>query len=164
MLSEEENEIYSRHICLDEIGLEGQLKLKRSKVFVVGAGGLGGPLLQYLSAAGVGTIGIADFDAVEKSNLHRQILFSYASQGKNKALEAKKRLLENNPFVSIEPFTGGVTAENALDILKDYDIIVDCSDNYDTRYLINDACVLLNKPLIYAAIYKFASNSSNCKM
>ncbi len=160
MLSKEENEIYSRQICLSEIGVEGQLKLKNSRVLVIGAGGLGCPVLQYLSAAGVGTIGIVDFDTVDKSNLQRQILFSYSSQGKNKATEAKKRLLENNPFVSIQTYTAGIHANNAIELLENYDIVVDCSDNYDTRYLINDACVLLDKPLVYAAIYKFEGQVS----
>lgn len=160
MFSKEEKEIYQRQICLDEIGEVGQLKLKRSKVLVVGAGGLGCPVLQYLSAAGVGTIGIADFDQIDASNLHRQVLFSYSSLGKSKALEAKKRLLENNPFIDIETIIEGITIGNAEEVISRFDLVVDCTDNYNTRYLINDSCVLLNKPLVYGAIYKFEGQVS----
>lgn len=160
MLSNEEHNLYSRHLLLDEVGEDGQLKLKNSKVLVIGAGGLGCPVLQYIGAAGVGTIGIVDFDTVDKSNLQRQVLFSYDSIGKNKALEAKKRLSASNPFIEIIPFSNGINATNALQIIEEFDIIVDCTDNYSTRFLINDACVLLNKPLVYSAIYKFEGQIS----
>jgi adenylyltransferase/sulfurtransferase len=160
MLTKEEQEIYNRHLQLDEVGLEGQLKLKSSKVLVIGAGGLGCPVLQYLSAAGVGEIGVVDFDTVDKSNLHRQILYSYNSQGKKKVEESKRRLEENNPFNSIQTYSERITTENAMDLIGAYDIVVDCSDNYDTRYLVNDCCVTLDKPMVYAAIYKFEGQVS----
>ncbi|MDX2362294.1 MAG: molybdopterin-synthase adenylyltransferase MoeB [Crocinitomicaceae bacterium] len=155
MLTAEEKEIYSRHLLLEEVGLEGQLKLKNARVLVIGAGGLGCPVLQYICAAGIGTIGIADHDTVDKSNLQRQILFGYSSLGKSKALEAKKRLSDLNPTTKITTYTDGITIENALDIIDLYDAVVDCTDNYQTRYLVNDACIILNKPLIYGAIHKF---------
>ncbi len=151
----EEHEFYSRQIILDEIGENGQKRLKLSRVLVIGAGGLGCPVLQYLVSAGVGTVGIVDFDTVSRSNLHRQVLYNYNSIGKNKAVEAQKRLSESNPFIEVIAHTDQLIPENAIDIIKEYDIIVDCTDNYESRYLINDACVLLGKPLVYAAIYKF---------
>jgi sulfur-carrier protein adenylyltransferase/sulfurtransferase len=160
MLSKEESEKYSRHILLGEVGLEGQLKLKQSSVLVIGAGGLGCPVLQYLNAAGVGHIGIVDFDTVDKSNLQRQILFGHSSLGKNKAEEAKIRLQDNNPFTKFDVITERLDPSNSIEILSKYSIIVDCTDNYETRYLVNDACVLLNKPLVYAAIYKFEGQVS----
>ena len=160
MLSQIEQDTYSRHLLLDEIGVEGQIKLKHARVLVIGAGGLGCPVLQYLCAAGVGTIGISDHDVVETSNLHRQILFGTSSKGKSKALEAKKRLQEMNPSVEINSYTDGTTIHSIETQLSKYDWIVDCTDNYQTRYLINDACVLYNKTLIYAAIYKFEGQVS----
>lgn len=160
MLSPEEKEIYARHLLLDEVGIEGQMKLKKSSVLVIGAGGLGCPVLQYICAAGVGKIGIADHDTVDKSNLQRQILFSYASIGKRKADEAKARLQGLNPFTEIITYNSGVTTENILDIIPEYDIVVDCTDNYQTRYLVNDACVLENKPMVYGAIHKFEGQVS----
>lgn len=160
MLSPEEHEIYSRHLILDNIGLSGQLKLKNSSVLVVGAGGLGCPVLQYLTAAGVGTIGIADHDTVEKSNLQRQILFGHSSLGKLKVDEAKKRLEDLNPFVNFKTFADGINTDNAIDLISDFDITVDCTDNFETRYLINDACRIQNKPLVYGAIHKFEGQVS----
>ncbi|MFT5777220.1 MAG: molybdopterin/thiamine biosynthesis adenylyltransferase/rhodanese-related sulfurtransferase [Crocinitomicaceae bacterium] len=155
MLTPEEKEIYSRHLLLEEIGLEGQLMLKNSSVLVIGAGGLGCPVLQYLCAAGVGTLGIIDDDTVDKSNLQRQVLYGHSSLGKLKVVEAKRRLNDLNPYVEINTYPERITVENALIIGASYDIIVDCTDNYQTRYLVNDACYLLDKPLVYGAIHKF---------
>jgi adenylyltransferase/sulfurtransferase len=160
MLSKEEKQRYSRHIILSEIGLEGQQKLKNSSVLVVGAGGLGCPALQYLAAAGVGKIGIVDFDTVDISNLQRQILFGTKDLGKNKALAAKDRLLENNNLIDIECFTEKIDSKNALEIIKNFDLVLDGSDNFATRYLLNDSCVLLGKPLVYGAIFKFEGQIS----
>lgn len=151
---------YSRHIVLSEIGLEGQQKLSQAKVLVIGAGGLGCPALQYLAAAGIGTLGIVDFDIVEESNLQRQILFGTTSLGANKALAAKKRLEDLNPTISIEAFPEKLTAKNALHRFEPYDIIVDGTDNFNTRYLINDAAIIQNKPVVYGAIYKFEGQVS----
>ena len=160
MLSPEEHEIYSRHLILEKIGLSGQLKLKNSSVLIIGAGGLGCPVLQYLSAAGVGTIGIADHDTVEKTNLQRQVLFGHSSLGKLKVDVAKKRLKHLNPFVNFKTFADGITIGNAIDLVSAFDIIVDCTDNFETRYLINDACFIQNKPLVYGAIHKFEGQVS----
>jgi len=146
---------YNRHIILSEIGQKGQDKLTQAKVLVVGAGGLGCPVLQYLTAAGIGTIGIVDFDIVEKSNLQRQVLFGTSSLGKNKAIAAKQRLLDLNDTISIHTYPEKLTHKNVLELFKDYDIIVDGTDNFATRYLINDASIITNKPLVYGAIYKF---------
>ena len=155
MLSEQEKHIYDRQIRLNEVGISGQEKLKASKVLVVGAGGLGCPALQYLTAAGIGTIGIADFDQVDVSNLQRQVLFGHSSIGKNKAIESIKRLYDLNPNVVFEAHEEGVTVSNAREIIREYDIIVDCSDNYATRYLINDVCVLEGKPFVSGSIHQF---------
>ncbi len=146
---------YNRHIVLKEIGQKGQDKLTNAKVLVVGAGGLGCPVLQYLTAAGIGTLGIIDFDVVTVSNLQRQVLFGTASLGKNKAIAAKKRLMDLNNTITINACSERLTHKNALNIFKNYDIIVDGTDNFATRYLINDASIITNKPLIYGAIYKF---------
>ncbi len=153
-------ERYQRHIVLSEVGQEGQDKLSKAKVLVVGAGGLGCPVLQYLVAAGIGTIGIIDFDVVEESNLQRQILFGTSSIGKNKALTAKERLEDLNPTITINAYPEELTSKNALKIFKDYDIIVDGTDNFATRYLINDAAILAQKPVVYGAIYKFEGQVS----
>jgi adenylyltransferase/sulfurtransferase len=151
---------YSRHIILSEIGQAGQDKLSNAKVLVVGAGGLGCPILQYLAAAGVGTLGIIDFDVVEISNLQRQVLFGTKSLGKNKAIEAKKRLEDLNDDISITAYPEKLTYTNAIDLFNQYDIIVDGSDNFETRYLVNDACIITNKPLVFGAIYKFEGQVS----
>ncbi len=151
---------YNRHIVLSEVGQKGQDKLSNSKVLVVGAGGLGCPVLQYLTAAGIGTIGIIDFDVVEESNLQRQILFGTSSLGENKALAAKNRLTDLNPTILIEAYPQKLTSGNALTLFKNYDIIVDGTDNFATRYLINDAAILVNKPVVYGAIYKFEGQVS----
>jgi len=146
---------YNRHIILSEIGKKGQDKLTNAKVLVVGAGGLGCPVLQYLTAAGIGLIGIIDFDVVEESNLQRQVLFGNSSLGKNKAIAAKERLSDLNNTININTYTEKLTHKNALELFEEYDIIVDGTDNFDTRYLINDASIITNKPLVYGAIYKF---------
>lgn len=135
--------------------MAGQLKLKHARVLVVGAGGLGSPVLLYLTAAGIGTIGIADHDTIDISNLQRQVLFTTASAGESKALAAEKRLQQLNPLVSFRVHPVKLTSQNALDILRDYDVVVDGTDNFATRYLLNDACVLLDKPLVYGSILKF---------
>lgn len=151
---------YDRHIILSEIGQSGQDKLKHAKVLVVGAGGLGCPVLQYLTAAGVGNLGIIDFDVVEKSNLQRQILFGTSSLGQNKTEAAKTRLEDLNNEISIIAYAEKLTYKNALELFNQYDIIVDGTDNFETRYLINDACIITNKPLVFGAIYKFEGQVS----
>ena len=160
MLSKEEINRCSRHIILPEIGIEGQEKLKGAKVLVVGAGGLGCPVLQYLVSAGIGTIGIVDGDVVDESNLQRQILYSYADIGKFKAETAKRKLTILNPDCKLQTANCKLVSANALDIIKDYDLIIDGSDNFPTRYLINDACVMLNKPLVFGSIFKFEGQAS----
>jgi adenylyltransferase/sulfurtransferase len=151
---------YSRHITLSEVGLIGQLKIAESKVLVIGAGGLGAPLLLYLNAAGVGTIGIVDFDTVSLSNLQRQVLFREQDLDLNKADIAKELLSTRNSELNITSYPVALTTSNALEIIKPYDIVVDCTDNFRTRYLINDACIKLNKPFVFAAIYKFEGQLS----
>jgi len=160
MLSGEELKRYNRHLILTEIGLQGQEKLKKSKVLVVGAGGLGCPILQYLAAAGVGTIGICDFDFVDESNLQRQILFTISDIGKQKAVVASEKLAKNNPYVNFAVHDQMLTKQNVFEIFAPYDVIVDGSDNFPTRFLINDACVILGKPLVFGAIYKFEGQVS----
>lgn len=151
---------YSRHITLSEVGLIGQLKIAESKVLVIGAGGLGAPLLLYLTAAGVGTIGIVDSDTVSLSNLQRQVLFREQDLDLNKADIAKELLSARNSELNITAYPVALSTSNALEIIKPYDIVVDCTDNFRTRYLINDACIKLNKPFVFAAIYKFEGQLS----
>ncbi len=146
---------YSRHLSLPEVGIEGQKKLKNAKILVIGAGGLGCPVSLYLAAAGIGTIGMVDFDTVDESNLQRQILFGIDQQGKSKLSSAKERLKKLNPYTSYILHEVAISSENALDIIKDYDLVIDGTDNFPTRYLVNDACVLLNKPNVYGSIYRF---------
>jgi molybdopterin/thiamine biosynthesis adenylyltransferase/rhodanese-related sulfurtransferase len=153
--SPEELSRYNRHIILPHFGLEGQQKLKAARVLVVGAGGLGSPLLLYLAAAGVGTIGIIDFDVVNDSNLQRQVLFGVDDITHFKVSAAKRRLLELNPYIDIITYNTPLTSANALDIIKEYDTVADGSDNFPTRYLVNDACVLTGKPYVYASIFQF---------
>lgn len=155
MLTTDELRRYNRHLLIPEFGLAGQERLKAARVLVIGCGGLGSPILLYLAAAGVGTLGIIDGDRVDESNLQRQILYGTESIGKAKVEETAKRLQSLNPFCTIEPYFEQLTSKNALGILEKYDLIIDGSDNFPTRYLVNDACVLLNKPLIYGAIYRF---------
>ena len=154
-LSQKELVRYNRHIILPEIGLEGQEKLKKAKVLVIGAGGLGCPVLLYLSAAGVGTLGILDFDEVSESNLHRQILYTSADVGQSKAAVAAQKLKAQNPFTNFVVHNVRLSTENALSIFEQYDIVVDGSDNFPTRYLVNDACVITNKVLVFGSIFKF---------
>jgi len=154
-LSSEEHKQYSRHLLLDKIGEEGQLKLKEAKVLVIGAGGLSCPALQYIAAAGVGTIGIVDDDVVDQSNLQRQILYRTEDIGKPKVLCAKKALEGINPLITINAHQVRLSKGNAIDLYKDYDIIIDGTDNFPTRYLCNDAAVLANKPLVFGSIFKF---------
>lgn len=160
MLTNEERAYYSRQILIDEIGQAGQQKLSDAKVLIIGAGGLGCPVLQYISAAGVGNIGIVDGDIVDVSNLHRQILFGMDAIGKNKSIEAVRVLEKHNPFVRFRAYPFNLTAENAVELFLEYDVVVDCSDNYETRFLVNDACVLLNKSLVYGSIYRFEGQVS----
>lgn len=151
---------YSRHIVLSEVGQKGQEKLSNAKVLVIGAGGLGCPVLQYLTAAGIGTLGIVDFDIVEESNLQRQILFGTSSLGMNKALASQNRLEDLNPGIILKAYPEQLTSNNAIELFKSYDLIVDGTDNFTTRYLINDAAIITNKPVVYGAIYKFEGQVS----
>jgi molybdopterin/thiamine biosynthesis adenylyltransferase/rhodanese-related sulfurtransferase len=154
-LSKDEVLRYSRHLIMPEVGMEGQLKLKQAKVLCIGTGGLGAPLGLYLAAAGVGRIGLVDFDSVDYTNLQRQILFGTSDVGRPKIEAASARLRNLNPEIQVDQFETRLTSENALDILHDYDIIVDGTDNFPTRYLVNDACVLLGKPNVYGSIFRF---------
>jgi molybdopterin/thiamine biosynthesis adenylyltransferase/rhodanese-related sulfurtransferase len=159
-LTRDELRRYSRHLSLPDVGVEGQRKLKASRVLVIGAGGLGAPLGLYLAAAGVGTIGIVDHDDVEESNLQRQVIHSTAAVGTSKARSAARRIAELNPTVTTNVHATRLTSENAFDILGGYEIIVDGTDNFPTRYLVNDACVLLRKPLVYGSVYRFEGQAS----
>ena len=154
-LSKEEILRYSRHLIMPEVGMDGQLKLKQAQVLLIGAGGLGAPLGLYLAAAGVGRLGIVDFDVVDFTNLQRQITFSTKDVGRKKAEAARERLSSMNPDIQIDTFDTRLTSENALDLFKDFDIIVDGTDNFPTRYLVNDACILLGKPNVYGSIFRF---------
>ena len=155
MLTREDLLRYNRQILLPEFGTEGQQRLKDGSILVIGAGGLGSPALLYLTAAGVGRIGIVDFDVVEESNLQRQIIFTTQDVGSPKAAKAGERLRQLNPAVSVEIHPFVLTSQNALDLISKYDLIIDGSDNLPTRYLVNDACVFLKKPLVYGAIFQF---------
>ena len=151
---------YSRHLIMPEVGVKGQEKLAQSKVLCIGAGGLGSPLALYLASAGIGTIGIVDFDVVDLSNLQRQILHAEERVGELKVESAKKRLLELNSDININTYNLKLTSDNALDIFKDYDVIVDGTDNFATRYLVNDACVILDKPNVYGSIFRFEGQAT----
>ena len=151
---------YSRHLLLPEIGGAGQQKLKAARVLVVGCGGLGCPVLQYLAAAGVGTLGLLDFDTVDDSNLQRQVLYATADVGRPKAVAAAEKLAAQNPFITLQTHQELLSASNALALFAAYDVVVDCSDNFATRYLVNDACVLSGKPLVFGAIFKFEGQVS----
>ncbi|MDN3546819.1 HesA/MoeB/ThiF family protein [Mucilaginibacter aquaedulcis] len=155
MLKREELQRYDRQIILPEVGLAGQDLLKNACVLMVGAGGLGCPVLQYLAAAGVGKIGIVDHDVIDVSNLHRQILYNTADIGKPKAAAAKQKLEALNPYISLHSYQEKLTAENAERLIAEYDVIVDGSDNFTTRYLVNDTCVNLGKPLVFGSIFRF---------
>jgi len=159
-LSQEEILRYSRHLLIPEVGAEGQLKLKRAKVLLVGAGGLGSPVGLYLAAAGVGRIGIVDFDVVDASNLQRQVIHGTSDLGRKKLDSAEETLRDINPHVQVDRFETALTSENALQILRDYDLVVDGTDNFPTRYLVNDACVLLGKPNVYGSIFRFEGQAT----
>jgi molybdopterin/thiamine biosynthesis adenylyltransferase/rhodanese-related sulfurtransferase len=159
-LSREELQRYSRHLIMPEVGLDGQKKLKAARVLCVGAGGLGSPLALYLAAAGVGTLGLVDFDAVDLSNLHRQILYGTKDVGRKKLESAAERLKDVNPNVKVVPHEVRLSSDNALDLFRDYDVIADGTDNFPTRYLVNDACVLLGKPNAWASIFRFEGQAS----
>jgi adenylyltransferase/sulfurtransferase len=151
---------YSRHLIMPEVGMEGQLKLKQAKVLCIGAGGLGSPLALYLGAAGVGKLGLVDFDLVDFTNLQRQVIHGTSDVGRTKLESARDTLQEINPNVEIETFETRLSSDNALDIFREYDIIADGTDNFPTRYLVNDACVLLGKPNVYASIFRFEGQAS----
>jgi len=151
---------YSRHLIMPEVGMEGQLKLKNSSLLLVGTGGLGAPLGLYLAAAGVGRIGLVDFDIVDYTNLQRQVIHGTKDVGRKKLDSAADRMLDINPNVKIEKYEVALDSSNALDIIKNYDMVVDGTDNFPTRYLVNDACVLLNKPNVYGSIFRFEGQST----
>src|SRR6266849_2089119 len=159
-LSNEEIRRYSRHLIMPEVGMEGQKKLKAARVLAIGTGGLGSPMALYLAAAGVGTIGLVDFDVVDDSNLQRQILFGTRDVGRPKLAAAVERLRDVNPNVNLVPFEERLSSENALRIFGDFDIVADGTDNFPTRYLVNDACVLTGKPNVYASIFRFEGQAS----
>ncbi|MEH2408556.1 molybdopterin-synthase adenylyltransferase MoeB [Nostoc sp.] len=159
-LTKDDYERYSRHLILPEVGLEGQKRLKAASVLCIGTGGLGSPLLLYLAAAGIGRIGIVDFDVVDTSNLQRQVIHGTSWVGKPKIESAKNRIQEINPYCQVDLYETRLSSENALQILQPYDIVVDGTDNFPTRYLVNDACVLLNKPNVYGSILRFEGQAS----
>ncbi len=159
-LSKDEYERYSRHLILPEVGLDGQKRLKAASVLCIGSGGLGSPLLLYLAAAGIGNLGLVDFDVVDSSNLQRQVIHGTSWVGKPKIQSAKERILEINPHCQVDLYETLLNSENALEIMAPYDIIVDGTDNFPTRYLVNDACVLLNKPNVYGSIFRFEGQAT----
>lgn len=159
-LSRDEIARYARHIILDEIGLEGQQRLKAASILCVGTGGLGAPVLMYLAAAGIGRLGVCDFDVVDESNLHRQIIHDTSAVGRPKVESARARLVEINPHVEVTIHDRALTRGNALEIIGGYDLVADGTDNFATRYLVNDACVILGKPNAYASIFKFEGQAS----
>ncbi|RPI21175.1 MAG: molybdopterin-synthase adenylyltransferase MoeB, partial [Acidobacteria bacterium] len=159
-LSHEELQRYSRHLIMPEVGLEGQKRLKAAKVLCIGAGGLGSPLAMYLAAAGVGRLGLVDFDVVEFSNLQRQIIHSTEDVGRSKLGSAHEKILAINPHVEVDLYETRLTSQNALEIFADYDIVADGTDNFPTRYLVNDACVITGKPNVYGSIFRFEGQAS----
>ena len=159
-LTNEEVLRYSRHLILPDVGLDGQRKLKAGRILLIGAGGLGSPLALYLAAAGVGTLGLVDFDVVDVSNLQRQVLHGTKDIGRPKLESARDRIHDVNPHVHVEAYETRLTSENALDIIRDYDVVIDGTDNFATRYLTNDACVLLGKPNVYGSIFRFEGQAS----
>jgi molybdopterin/thiamine biosynthesis adenylyltransferase/rhodanese-related sulfurtransferase len=159
-LSKDEIQRYSRHLIVPEVGMEGQLKLKGAKVLLVGTGGLGAPLGLYLAAAGIGRIGLVDFDVVDFSNLQRQVIHFTKDVGRNKIDSAAEKMTALNPNVEIVKHEVALSSENAMEILKDYDLVVDGTDNFPTRYLVNDACVLLGKPNVYGSIFRFEGQAT----
>ena len=159
-LSKDEVLRYSRHLIMPEVGMDGQLKLKQARVLCIGAGGLGSPLALYLAAAGVGKLGIVDFDTVDFTNLQRQIIHDTNDVGRPKLTSARETIADINPNVEVVGFETRLSSENALDIFKDFDIVADGTDNFPTRYLVNDACVLLGKPNVYGSIFRFEGQAS----
>jgi molybdopterin/thiamine biosynthesis adenylyltransferase/rhodanese-related sulfurtransferase len=159
-LSPDEVARFSRHLILPEVGMEGQKRLKASSVLCVGTGGLGSPLLLYLAAAGVGRLGVVDFDVVDSSNLQRQVIHGTSWVGKPKIESARQRILDINPHCQVDLYNTALTSENALDIFSNYDVICDGTDNFPTRYLVNDACVLLDKPNVYGSIFRFEGQAT----
>ncbi|MFN6501711.1 MAG: molybdopterin-synthase adenylyltransferase MoeB [Nostoc sp. DedQUE01] len=159
-LTKDDYERYSRHLILPEVGLEGQKRLKAASVLCIGTGGLGSPLLLYLAAAGIGRIGIVDFDVVDTSNLQRQVIHGTSWVGKPKIESGKNRIHEINPYCQVDLYETRLSSENALEIFQPYDIVVDGTDNFPTRYLVNDACVLLNKPNVYGSIFRFEGQAT----
>ena len=159
-LSNEEILRYSRHLIMPEVGMDGQTKLKAARVLCIGAGGLGSPLALYLAAAGVGTLGVVDFDVVDFTNLQRQIIHSTADVGRRKLASATEKIKGINPYVEVQPFETKLTSANALELFRDFDIVVDGTDNFPTRYLVNDACVLTGKPNVYGSIFRFEGQVS----
>jgi adenylyltransferase/sulfurtransferase len=156
----EEIRRYGRHLIMPEVTLEGQQKLKAARVIVIGTGGLGAPILAYLAAAGVGHIGVVDFDTVDLSNLHRQIIHKTGNVGKAKTLSAVEMMKDINPSIDIKTYETSLRSDNALELLKDYDIVIDGTDNFPTRYLVNDACALLDKPNVYGSIFRFEGQAT----
>ena len=159
-LSNDEILRYSRHLIMPEVGMEGQLKLKAARVLCIGAGGLGSPLALYLGAAGVGTLGIVDFDVVDYTNLQRQIIHTTADVGRKKLDSAADKLKAINPLINLRTFDTRLSSDNALELFRDFDIIADGTDNFPTRYLVNDACVLTGKPNVYGSIFRFEGQAS----
>ena len=159
-LSNQEVERYSRHLIMPEVGMDGQLKLKAASVLCIGAGGLGSPVAMYLAAAGVGRLGLVDFDVVDYSNLQRQVIHGTPDVGRSKLESARDTLVAINPEVAIDLHEPALSSSNAFDVLGDYDIVVDGTDNFPTRYLVNDACVLLRKPNVFGSIFRFEGQAS----
>src|SRR6201985_2098141 len=159
-LSNQEIQRYSRHLIMPEVGMDGQQKLKAARVLCVGTGGLGSPMALYLAAAGVGTLGIVDFDVVDVTNLQRQIIHSTADVGRKKLDSAAEKLKAINPYINIRKFDTRLSSENALELFRDFDIIADGTDNFPTRYLVNDACVLTGKPNVYGSLFRFEGQAS----
>ena len=159
-LSNDEIARYSRHVIMPEVGVEGQRKLKASSILLIGTGGLGSPLALYLAAAGVGRLGLVDYDIVDESNLHRQIIHGQSTIGQSKLDSAESRIRDINPFVQIDKYNEPLTSDNALRLFEPYDVIIDGTDNFPTRYLVNDACVKLGKPNVYGSIFRFEGQVS----
>ncbi|GAB4439360.1 MAG: molybdopterin-synthase adenylyltransferase MoeB [Anaerolineae bacterium] len=159
-LSKEEIERYSRHLIMPEVGMDGQRKLKAASVLLIGAGGLGSPVAMYLAAAGIGRIGLVDYDVVDASNLQRQIIHGTKDVGRSKLESAKARILDINPYVQVDTYSAPLTSENAMATLEPYDVIIDGTDNFPTRYLVNDASVMLGKPNVYGSIFRFEGQAS----
>jgi sulfur-carrier protein adenylyltransferase/sulfurtransferase len=159
-LSQEEILRYSRHLIMPEVGVDGQEKLKNASILLIGCGGLGSPLGQYLSAAGIGRLGLVDFDVIDFTNLQRQVMFGTEDVGKPKVEASKARIAQINPNVQVTTYRSKLTSDNVLDIFKDYDIIIDGTDNFPTRYLVNDACVFLKKPNVYGSIFRFEGQAT----